>query len=62
MDKDKDNRTALEKFVECGGWDEENPIERLRFFCCQAMEGQDWLDLEEFIDALTPVENHVQKT
>ena len=43
-------QTALEKFVECGGWDEVDPVERLRFFCSLAMVGQDWLDVEQFID------------
>lgn len=33
----------------------ETPIERLRFFCSLAMNGQDWLDVEPFFDALTAV-------
>jgi hypothetical protein len=28
------------------------PLERLRFFCSLAMSGQDWLDVEEFFDAV----------
>ena len=49
LDK-KELEKALEKFVECGGWDEVDPVERLRFFCSLAMVGQDWLDVEQFID------------
>ena len=30
--------------------DEPNPIERLRFFLSLALTGQDWLDVEKFID------------
>lgn len=44
--------TALERFHECGGACEPSGIERLRFFCSLAMSGQDWLDLEPFIDAV----------
>ena len=33
--------------------EESSPIERLRFFCSLAMKGQDWLDVEPFIDALS---------
>lgn len=40
---------ALRRFHECGGADEKDPIERLRFFCSFATGGQDWLDLESFI-------------
>lgn len=29
-----------------------DPLERLRFFCSLAMNGQDWLDVEPFFDAL----------
>lgn len=32
--------------------DNEPPIERLRFFCCLAMSGQDWQDVEPFFDAV----------
>lgn len=41
---------ALTRYEELGGADEPNPIERLRFFCSLAMEGQDWLDVEPFFD------------
>ena len=46
-------KTAREQFYELGGDEEEDPIERLRFFCSCAMEGQDWLDVEEFFDDIT---------
>ena len=46
--------TALERFKECGGFDEPDPVERLRFFLSISMTGQDWLDVEPFIDAITP--------
>jgi hypothetical protein len=45
-------KTALAKFKECGGQDETDPVERLRFFCSLAMKGQDWLDVEPFFDAI----------
>lgn len=32
--------------------DEPSALERLRFFCSLAMDGQDWLDAEPFFDAL----------
>lgn len=44
--------SALSKFRRFNGLDEVDPIERLRFFCSQAMNGDDWLDLEQFIDAV----------
>ena len=44
--------TAKERFDECLGWQEPDPLERLRFFCSLAMTGQDWLDVEAFFDAL----------
>lgn len=31
---------------------EDDPLERLRLFCSIAMNGQDWLDVEPFFDAL----------
>lgn len=43
-------RTTLERFRECGGNEEPDPVERLRFFCSLAMSGQDWLDVEAFFD------------
>lgn len=33
--------------------DEQDPIERLRFFCSIAMNGQDWVDVEPLFDDLT---------
>ncbi len=44
------DKTALEKFYEFGGNKEPDPLERLRFFCSLAMEGQDWFDVEQFFD------------
>jgi len=45
--------SALSRFNECGGEEEPSPLERLRFFCSLAMNGQDWLDVEPFFDALS---------
>ena len=44
------DKTAKERFYEFGGDEEPDPIERLRFFCSLVMNGQDWIDLERFID------------
>jgi hypothetical protein len=45
--------TALSRFTDADGFTEDDPMERLRFFCSLAMNGQDWLDVEPFIDAET---------
>ena len=45
-------QSALTRFKECEGNTETDPLERLRFFCSLAMNGQDWLDVEPFFDAL----------
>ena len=42
--------SAKKLFDECGGSEEESPLERLRFFCSLAMKPQDWLDVEPFFD------------
>lgn len=47
-------KTALVRFNECEGDKEPDPLERLRFFCSLAMNGQDWLDVEQFFDAVRP--------
>lgn len=47
-------KTALDRFNECEGDKEPDPLERLRFFCSLAMNGQDWLDVEQFFDAVRP--------
>lgn len=44
--------TAKAQLEKTGGYEEPDPIERLRFFCAQAMRGQDWLDVEPFFDAV----------
>ena len=44
--------TAKKRFDDCGGSEEPDPIERLRFFCSLAMKGQDWIDVEPFFEAL----------
>ena len=44
--------TAQQQFDDCGGSEIADPIERLRFFCCLAMDGQDWLDVEPYFNAL----------
>lgn len=38
--------------------EEGNPVERLRFFLSLALKGQDWIDVEKFID---DVSNHIAK-
>ncbi len=38
--------------IECGDLSDETPLERLRFYCSLAMNGQDWLDSEVFFDDL----------
>ena len=48
--------TSLEQYHKHGGDEEPDPVERLRFFCSIAMNGQDWLDVEEFFDAIKPPE------
>jgi len=49
-------KTATERFreieQECEELKNETPIERLRFFCSLAMQGQDWLDVEQLFDEL----------
>lgn len=44
--------TAKQRFDKFMGNTQETPIERLRFFCSLTMNGQDWLDVEPFFDAL----------
>ena len=45
---------AKQRYDDCmKDCDEPNPIERLRFFLSCALTGQDWLDVEPFIDAIT---------
>lgn len=45
--------TALSKYREfTSDGEDEDPVERLRFFCAQALGGQDWLDCERFFDDL----------
>lgn len=45
-------QTAKQQFDEHMAGESATPIERLRFFCSLAMEGQDWMDVEPFFDAL----------
>ncbi|TSP11474.1 hypothetical protein [Cupriavidus campinensis] len=45
--------TAKQRYDESRCAEEESsPVERLRFFCSLAMDGQDWIDVEPFFDAL----------
>lgn len=47
----KKPNTALTDYKRFMGYEEEvDPVERLRFFCSLAMEGQDWIDVEPFFD------------
>lgn len=43
---------ALQQFHEAGGDKIDSALERLRFFCSLAMNGQDWLDVEPLFEAL----------
>lgn len=46
-------QTAKQQFDELmQGLPNESPLENLRFFCSLAMNGQDWLDVEPFFDAV----------
>ncbi len=46
-------QTAKQRYDECmRDGEEPSAIERLRFFCSLAMNGQDWIDVEPFFDAL----------
>ena len=46
--------TALDKFnKEAADMANESPLERLRYFLSHALNGQDWLDVEPFLDALS---------
>lgn len=48
-----DVRTALDRFNESAAdLANESPLERLRYFLSLALNGQDWLDVEPFLDAL----------
>ncbi len=49
-------RPALPRYDDSGiERDEQDPLERLRFFCSLAMSGQDWLDVGPFFDAVRGV-------
>lgn len=49
-DKVDDREPAIATFKECDGYDEKDPVERLRFFCSILMKRQDWIDIEPFFD------------
>lgn len=40
------------------GWEEHDPIERLRYFLSLALKPQDWLDVEKFLDDLNTTKKH----
>lgn len=46
------SKSALVEFAANGGYDEQDPIERLRFYCSLAMTENDWFDVELFFDAI----------
>ncbi len=48
-------KKSLPEFIELGGREEPDPLERLRFFCSLAMSNQDWLDVEPFFTAVEMV-------
>jgi hypothetical protein len=43
---------SMVRFLECGGDQEHDPVEQLRFFCSIAMKPQDWLDVEKLFDGV----------
>jgi hypothetical protein len=46
--------TALEQYnSDMEGCEEHDPVERLRFFLSLALVGQDWIDVEQFIDGVS---------
>ena len=46
--------SALDRYLEFTADEPEaDPIERLRFFLSLSLSGQDWIDVEQFIDAVT---------
>lgn len=54
--------TALELYnANMEGEIEPDPIERLRFFLSLALTGQDWLDVEQFIDDITNEINQLKE-
>jgi hypothetical protein len=47
-------KTTLEHYTSVmEGCEEHDPIERLRFFLSLALTGQDWIDVEQFIDGVS---------
>lgn len=42
-----------------GDENEHDPLERLRFFCSLAMNGQDWLDVEPFFDDVAALQGEM---
>ncbi len=52
-DRKRTTGSAKERFYAASGEQEQDPIERLRFYCSIAMSGQDWIDVEPFFDAVT---------
>ncbi len=54
----KPKRTALSRYQELGRTylRDMDLIERLRFFCSLAMDGQDWLDVEPFFEEIKRLE------
>lgn len=44
--------TSKERFEELVGSERLSPLERLRFFLSLALNNQDWLDVEQFLDDL----------
>lgn len=52
-DRQRTTGSAKERFYAASGEQEQDLIERLRFYCSIAMSGQDWIDVEPFFDAVT---------
>lgn len=51
---------AMDRFINCQGFEEIDPIEKLRFFCSLAMEDQDWIDVEQFFDEVVAERDYLK--
>lgn len=55
----KQRAPVLEEYNELIEGLPETPLERLRFFCSLALQGQDWLDVEPFFNDIQDEINHL---
>ena len=54
---------TIDEFKELGGYDEKDPLERLKFFCSLGLCSEDWLEVESFFidaqDKITDLEHQL---